>query len=361
GSRPGVSWHESISHSLLSGVAGSSSKPLCEDVGAVACGGMTAALGAVGAEEGYATASENRCRDSRVMKELLACRMASVGCELEDAPCVPRNLQRLKRREAYSQSVDGEGYRHARSQPPGEAVVERGGEERAREERAELAAAAAAALAGGVSPTTPVEGVVPAPLPLPLPAILKARRTARILRSKSTDKRHSRRATLSNDDSGESSSSSSSSSSDSDSVDPCVCDGVVGGGACCSATCGTCGGSGCSSRGDDGEECCAGSIIASGVLCSETGWKSPCVVVEDDEGDLNADSGDDDNDEDDNDDNYGDDDNDDNDDDGGGGGGSGGGGSAEGPAADTPAPSAEGAPEAEDQRPAADTPAPSDK
>lgn len=279
GSRPGASWHEFTNRPLLSAVAGSPSSTLCEDLGAVTRGRMTAALGAVGVEEGHATASEDPCRDKRVVKELLASWTASTGSALEDAPCVTQNSRRLRQREASSHSADGEGHRHARSLPPEEAVVELGGEERVKEEGAALAAAAAAALAasaiGGAAPTTPSEGAS-----LPLPTILKARTMARILRSKSSDKRRSRRATSCGDDSGESRSSSSTSSSNSSSVDPCICDGVFNGATCCSATCGTCGGSGCSSRGDDGEECCTSSIVASGVLCSETGGKAPCVVVE---------------------------------------------------------------------------------
>ncbi|CAM9140808.1 unnamed protein product [Ectocarpus sp. 13 AM-2016] len=162
-----------INHSLFSGGAGSPSNKPCENVGTVACGRMTTALGAVSAEEGYATASENPCRDKPVVKELFACRMASSECELEDAPCATQNPRRLQPREAPSEFVDGEGYRHARS--------------------------------------------------------LSAWRS---------------------------------------------------GSGAWRATCRNCSGSGCSSRGDDGEECCTSSVIACGVPCSETGWKVPCVVVE---------------------------------------------------------------------------------
>ncbi|CBJ33484.1 hypothetical protein Esi_0495_0005 [Ectocarpus siliculosus] len=131
--RPRVIWDEfRINPSLLSGGAGSPSNKLCEKFGAVACARMTTALGAVGAEEGYATVSENQCRDNPVVKELFACRMASAGCELEDAPCVTQNPRRLQQREASSQSVDHEGYGHARPLPPGEAVVERGARRAAR-------------------------------------------------------------------------------------------------------------------------------------------------------------------------------------------------------------------------------------
>ncbi|CAN0520101.1 unnamed protein product [Ectocarpus sp. 12 AP-2014] len=196
--RPRVSWDEfRINHSLLSGGTGSPSNKPCENFGTVACGRVTTALGAVSAEEGYDTASENLCRDNPAVKELFACRVASAGCELEDAPCATQNPRRLQPREAPSEFVDDEGYRHARSLPPGEAVVERGGEEGPSDEGGALGATAAALAAvsiGGPSPTTPIDRVVPASLPLP--SIVKPRRTARILHSKSTDKRHSRRATL---------------------------------------------------------------------------------------------------------------------------------------------------------------------
>ncbi|CAM9765113.1 unnamed protein product [Ectocarpus sp. 12 AP-2014] len=171
---PRVSWDEfRINHSSFSGGAGSPSNNPCENVGTVACGRVTTALGAVSAEEGYATASENPCRDNPVVKELFACRMASAGCELEDAPCATQNPRRLQPREAPSEFVDDEGYRHARS--------------------------------------------------------LAAWRS---------------------------------------------------GSGAWRATCRTCSGSGCSSKGDDGEECCTSSVIACGVPCSVTGWKAPCVVVE---------------------------------------------------------------------------------
>ncbi|CAM9816351.1 unnamed protein product [Ectocarpus sp. 6 AP-2014] len=131
--RPRVSWDDfRINYSLLSGGAGSPSNKLCENFGAVACGRMTTAVGAVGVEEGYATASEKPCRDNPVVKELFTCRMASVGCELEDAPCVTKNPRRLHGREASSQPVDHEGYGHARPLPPEQAVVERGARRAAR-------------------------------------------------------------------------------------------------------------------------------------------------------------------------------------------------------------------------------------
>lgn len=45
--------------------------------------------------------------------------------------------------------------------------------------------------------------------------------------------------------------------------------------------CGTCGGTGCASRGNDigltGDDCCAGKILASGRLCSVTG-EAPCFI-----------------------------------------------------------------------------------
>ena len=56
------------------------------------------------------------------------------------------------------------------------------------------------------------------------------------------------------------------------------CDGIPGGGACCSAACGECGGSGCSDRGSGAEDCCTGGILDSGVMCSDTGGAPPCIL-----------------------------------------------------------------------------------
>lgn len=48
---------------------------------------------------------------------------------------------------------------------------------------------------------------------------------------------------------------------------------------CCAAECGTCGGSGCSSRVPNlgGSGCCEGAIRDSGILCSDSGT-SPCII-----------------------------------------------------------------------------------
>ncbi|CAN0202574.1 unnamed protein product, partial [Ascophyllum nodosum] len=53
--------------------------------------------------------------------------------------------------------------------------------------------------------------------------------------------------------------------------------GVQSGDVCCSAECGTCGGTGCSGRPGGRDECCVGTISSSGVLCSESG-AAPCIV-----------------------------------------------------------------------------------
>eukprot|EP00752_Nemacystus_decipiens_P007462 g6667.t1 len=58
-----------------------------------------------------------------------------------------------------------------------------------------------------------------------------------------------------------------------------TCDGVQSGGFCCSPGCGTCGGSGCSNRGNGltGYDCCKSKITRSGRLCSVTG-NAPCFM-----------------------------------------------------------------------------------
>eukprot|EP00903_Cladosiphon_okamuranus_P016037 g14807.t2 len=57
------------------------------------------------------------------------------------------------------------------------------------------------------------------------------------------------------------------------------CDGVQKGQYCCSDGCGTCGGSGCSSRGGGltGEDCCQSDILKKGNVCSDT-QNAPCVI-----------------------------------------------------------------------------------
>ena len=47
--------------------------------------------------------------------------------------------------------------------------------------------------------------------------------------------------------------------------------------ACCSLSCGTCGGLGCGQRDGGRDECCVGIIRDNGLLCSESN-SSPCIV-----------------------------------------------------------------------------------
>lgn len=49
------------------------------------------------------------------------------------------------------------------------------------------------------------------------------------------------------------------------------------GAACCSLSCGTCGGRGCGSRPGGSSECCRGRIKASGVYCDDSG-AAPCII-----------------------------------------------------------------------------------
>ncbi|WP_438015418.1 hypothetical protein WMF18_31720 [Sorangium sp. So ce315] len=56
-----------------------------------------------------------------------------------------------------------------------------------------------------------------------------------------------------------------------------VCaDGVQSGSVCCKASCGTCGGAGCSGRPGGSNACCTGNIIAANTTC--TGTNAPCVL-----------------------------------------------------------------------------------
>ncbi|CAN0556046.1 unnamed protein product, partial [Ectocarpus sp. 8 AP-2014] len=59
------------------------------------------------------------------------------------------------------------------------------------------------------------------------------------------------------------------------------CDGGIVGiqasDVCCSLSCGSCGGSGCTGRDGGSESCCGGGVRASGRDCSVT-EEAPCVV-----------------------------------------------------------------------------------
>jgi hypothetical protein len=60
------------------------------------------------------------------------------------------------------------------------------------------------------------------------------------------------------------------------SADPYCDRGIRNGSACCSASCGACGGSNCSSRPGGADACCSGRINSTGFSCTEGG--PPCVV-----------------------------------------------------------------------------------
>ena len=55
-----------------------------------------------------------------------------------------------------------------------------------------------------------------------------------------------------------------------------VCDGILNGDVCCAASCGTCGGSGCGGRPGGAASCCSGAIRAAGRSCAE--HSAPCLV-----------------------------------------------------------------------------------
>ncbi len=48
--------------------------------------------------------------------------------------------------------------------------------------------------------------------------------------------------------------------------------------ACCSTSCGACGGSECSSREGGGDACCTSDIIEKNELCTDKGV-APCLIV----------------------------------------------------------------------------------
>eukprot|EP00903_Cladosiphon_okamuranus_P007850 g7592.t2 len=56
--------------------------------------------------------------------------------------------------------------------------------------------------------------------------------------------------------------------------------GILKGDICCEASCGTCGGSGCSGRGNGQDSCCTKNIAANGETCSVKG-AAPCIVDDD--------------------------------------------------------------------------------
>ncbi|CAB1104288.1 unnamed protein product [Ectocarpus sp. CCAP 1310/34] len=60
--------------------------------------------------------------------------------------------------------------------------------------------------------------------------------------------------------------------------------GVSTGVYCCTLGCGTCGGSGCSSRAEglNGDDCCTSNIASNGILCADSG-AAPCIGDVDDD------------------------------------------------------------------------------
>ena len=63
--------------------------------------------------------------------------------------------------------------------------------------------------------------------------------------------------------------------------EPCQ-DGILGpSGACCAASCGICGGSGCARRPGGVDSCCISAILEENQSCEDTGGAAPCVVPQD--------------------------------------------------------------------------------
>ena len=59
--------------------------------------------------------------------------------------------------------------------------------------------------------------------------------------------------------------------------DPTCFTGLRSGSACCAASCGSCGGSGCIRRLGGERSCCTGAITRNGRPCGD--WQPPCVIV----------------------------------------------------------------------------------
>jgi hypothetical protein len=61
-------------------------------------------------------------------------------------------------------------------------------------------------------------------------------------------------------------------------ADPTCAAGIASGNVCCKASCGTCGGNGCSSRSGGSAGCCGGTISTSARYCLDVG--PPCIMAD---------------------------------------------------------------------------------
>ena len=208
----------------------------CEKVGAIVCRGLAAVAAAQeDVEEGDSSDSrvaQGWLRDQTV-QELLACRVRSVGCQPDDAPCImPEKLTGLG--GSSSSAGEREDKTNVR---PGTLPLLDDTEYRGAVHDMPAAAAAAAATAAVTPAAVAADGGSFGPE--------WATRYRRRLATSSSE---------------------------------ASCDGIQGGSTCCSAECAECGGVGCSGMVGGAEDCCREIIEASGILCSDTGGAPPCIV-----------------------------------------------------------------------------------
>lgn len=213
----------------------------CEDLGAHACLAFSAPDDSHGGatERGRGDLASDRCMGNPALRRLLACRMASTGCDPRVAPCLSPDEDWAQDHSFLSLSGGKDGD-HATRLPAiagGRGVAELAGEDRA----------------SPPPPSSHDAQVDDADIAHP---------------NRSVTGKHHRRLATSSDP------LESTPGADGDST----CDGILEGSVCCGASCGECGGNGCSSRGNGAEDCCAASISASGVFCSDTGGAAPCIV-----------------------------------------------------------------------------------
>ena len=214
----------------------------CEKVGATMCRGVDANAGGGGPEEVRGGGEEglgasqraNSCLGNRAAQALLACRVRTAGCEPGDAPCIAPEEQGVGVLTPSAGESNRNGIGRPAPRPP-PAGMERAGRRRAL--RGDGGGG------GGYGHTSVAAALTKAHREWFDPSL--ARRDTRkmaILPSAG------------------------------------ICGGTLSDRFCCYAACDECGGTGCSSSGAGGENCCTDSILDSGVMCTDSGGKPPCIV-----------------------------------------------------------------------------------
>lgn len=205
----------------------------CERIGVAVCRRHAASTQEQEAEEGEREEGEREdgeeggvsmsrraeaCLGNRVAQALLTCRVRTAGCKPEDAPCIkPPEEQRRGGEALLSADLSNRDDSAELAPRPLSEDVERGGRAR------------------GLPAAGAVDDVDPE-------LAAGATRGLLILPGEIT------------------------------------CDGILEEGACCSDTCGDCGGAGCSDLGSIASECCSENILESGIRCADTGGEAPCIV-----------------------------------------------------------------------------------